>query len=55
MFWHVLWKENGCPRTGWIATLRNKSRARYHYALRYVKKSKDKIIVDKLAENVILN
>ena len=55
MFWHVLWKENGCPRTAWIATLRNKSRASYHYALRYVKKTKDKIMVDRLAENVILN
>ena len=32
-----------------------KSRASYHYALRYVKKTKDTIIVDKLAENVILN
>ena len=44
MSWHVLWKKNGCPKTGWIATLCNKRRVSYHYALRYVKKVKIKLL-----------
>ena len=34
IFWHSQWKENGCPRTGWIGDIRKKTRAKYQYALR---------------------
>ena len=39
IFWHYIWKCNNSPRVGTIADIRNSTRAKYHYALRYVRKN----------------
>ena len=36
--WHNIWKEKGCPTQGDIAAIRRKTRLKYHYAIRHVKK-----------------
>ena len=36
--WHHIWKEKGCPTQGDIAAIRRKTRLKYHYAIRHVKK-----------------
>ena len=36
--WHHIWKEKSCPTQGDIAAIRRKTRLKYHYAIRYVKK-----------------
>ncbi len=38
IFWHNLWKENGLPREGIVAEIRRVTPARYHYAIKCVKK-----------------
>ena len=50
LFWHKLWKDNGSPRTGYIANIRNRTRSQYHYAVRYVKTNSDTILASKMAE-----
>ena len=53
MFWHYMWKQNGCPRTGWIADIRKTTRAKFHYVLRHVKRKKETILANKLGESVL--
>ena len=38
LFWHNLWRINGSPRQGTIADIMRRTRAKYHYAIRYVKR-----------------
>ena len=52
IFWHNLWKDNGSPRSGIIADIRRKTRARYHYAVRRAKSDRDRISATKLAEKM---
>ena len=40
-FWHFTWKECGSPRNGEIAQIMRSTRSRYHYAIRFVKKSEE--------------
>ena len=55
IFWHRLWRVNGSPTSGWLSEIRKKTRAKYHYALRQIRKEKDKILASNLAENVVNN
>ena len=41
MVWHFMWQQNGSPREGVIADIRKRTRAAYHYAIRYAKKQSD--------------
>ena len=50
-----MWKDSGCPATGWLAEIRKKTRAKYHYTLRQICKEKDTILTNKLADSVINN
>jgi hypothetical protein len=50
LLWNFIWKCNGCPKTGIIADIRRSTRARYHYAIRSIKKDKEKCISKKIAE-----
>jgi exonuclease III len=52
MFWHDMWKENGRPHNGVVADIRRHTRAKYHYAVRRLKKNQDKVAADKLAESL---
>ena len=44
IFWHDLWKSAGCPQNGQLAQIRRQTRAKYHWAVKYVKKNKDEIV-----------
>ncbi len=49
MFWHSIRKENGSPRGGIVADIRRRTRAKYHYATRYIKKNNESIKYEKMA------
>ena len=55
IFWHNLWKDNGCPREGNIANIRRQTRARYHLAIKQLKKREDKIRSEKMADGILNN
>ena len=52
IFWHTIWKESGSPKHGNIADIRRKTRAKYHWSIKQVKRSKDAIISNKLANHL---
>ena len=53
--WHKMWKLNNSPHSGFLSDMRKVSRARYHYAIRSLKKNSDDVTAIKLAENLVLN
>ena len=53
--WHVLWKNNGCPREGYLAVQRRISRARYHRAIRHIERNTNRIRIDKMADALLSN
>ena len=50
IFWHALWKSSGSPREGQLADIRRRSRAKYRYAVRYIKRYEDKCRAERLAD-----
>ncbi|ELU18612.1 hypothetical protein CAPTEDRAFT_216907 [Capitella teleta] len=50
IFWHALWKSSGSPHDGHVADIRRRTRARYCYAVRYVKRHEEQCRANKLAE-----
>ena len=52
LFWHFLWRCNRSPRSGILADIRNKTRSKYHYALRFVKNNQESIEANKLANGL---
>ena len=48
LFWHNLWRDNGCPRFG-------KTRAQYHNTIKYVKRNANQIKKEKLAKMLASN
>ncbi|ELU06170.1 hypothetical protein CAPTEDRAFT_211194 [Capitella teleta] len=50
IFWHALWKSSGSPHDGHVADIRQRTRARYRYAVRYVKRHEEQCRANKLAE-----
>ena len=55
MFWHKLWMDCGKPRTGHVADCMRRTRAAYHYAMRYIKRNADEIIRDRFATALLQN
>ena len=55
IFWHKLWVDNGKPRVGVVADVRRKTRARYHRAIKFVRKHEEAIRSDKMAEALANN
>jgi hypothetical protein len=53
LFWHRIWKENGAPREGHIADIRNRTRAKYHYAIRHIHKHNEQILSNKLSTSLL--
>ena len=53
--WHYFWKINSRPGTGYIAEMRRLSRARYHRAVRHLKRAKTRMRTEKMAEALISN
>lgn len=55
LFWHGLWKDNNCPRSGYIADIRNKTRAQYHRAVKKAKNNSDITKAEKIADYLLNN
>jgi hypothetical protein len=55
IFWHNIWKDSGSPREGVVADIRRRCRAKYHYALRYVRKNKEHIKATYMAQSLLDN
>ena len=53
IFWHNIWKDNNSPRSGILADIRKRTRAKYHYSLRFVKRNRDMCSQNKLAECIL--
>lgn len=52
ILWHIIWKDNGSPRHGLLADIRRRTRSRYHHAVRFVKRQKERLSADRLAESM---
>ena len=55
IFWHNLWVECGRPHTGAVADCMRRTRAAYHYAVRYVRRRETAIIQENFAKSIIGN
>ena len=55
IFWHNVWKSAGRPRNGQLALIRRHTRAKYHRAVKLVKRNKDKFRSEKMAQCIRSN
>ena len=55
LFWHSIWKANGCPNAGLLASIRRSTRAEYHRAIKYVKQQKEAIRANNMADSLLHN
>ena len=55
VLWHSIWKANGCPREGLIANIRRATRAEYHKAIKYIRREREAIVANKMANDLMLN
>ena len=55
IFWNNLWIEAGRPVNGYIFDIRRLTRTKYHNAIKYINKNKDKILKEKIAESLQTN
>ena len=55
LFWHREWVDKGRPPQGMIAYNRRKTRAKYHYAIKFVNKEKNRIISNRMAQAISEN
>jgi hypothetical protein len=53
IFWHNIWKDSNSPRSGILADIRKKTRAKYHYAIRSLRKNEDNYISNKIANSLL--
>ena len=51
--WHQIWKGQGSPKEGYIGQIMRKTRAKYHYAIKVLRRNEIKIKNEKLAGYVI--
>ena len=54
-FWHDIWVNQGKPKQGDIATMKRKTRLKYHYAIRYVTKENIRIRNNKMGDAISMN
>ena len=55
MFWHWIWIENGRSRLGHVADIMRRTRAKYHYTVRYTKRCENDRRKRHIAESVSTN
>ena len=55
LFWHWLWLENVRPRLRHVADIMRRTRAKYHYTVRYTKRRENYLRKRKMAESVSTN
>lgn len=53
LLWHSIWKDNNSPKTGVLADIRRATRAKYHLAVRQVKKNAEKEKATKMASAIL--
>ena len=51
-FWHKVWLEAGCPKSGVLVEIKKKVKKRYKYAARKVKRQQKYLLRDKLAKSL---
>ena len=54
MFWYYVLVECGRPRNETVSDIVRRTRAKYHYAIRFVKRNKDEIMRVRFAEALIV-
>ena len=54
LYRHQIWLDNGKPRQGDIAFNRRRTRAKYHYAIRFVNKEKNRIRSNRILRELLL-
>ena len=55
LFWHFLWKQSGSPRSGTVADIMRRTRARFQYAIQFVKKQESQLRNSAMARVVTEN
>ena len=50
LFWHSIWRSCGSPALGIVASIRRRTRALYHRAIKSCLRDRDKFIANKIAE-----
>ena len=55
LYWHQCWREQGKPHNGPVAEQMRISRARYHRVVKNVKKQKDDICMERMADALSTN
>lgn len=55
IFWHNIWKECGSPKVGWVTQVMRLARVKYHRAVRSVKRNRETLISQKMAESLSSN
>jgi hypothetical protein len=55
VLWHDIWVECGRPHDGIVAGIMRRTRASYHYAVRYIKNNKLDIIKERFASAILEN
>ena len=55
ILWHAIWKSSGRPREGTIAAIRRMTRAKYRYAVRFIKKNEDACRARSMADALLQN
>jgi hypothetical protein len=53
IFWHNVWKQCGSPRNAAIADVMRRARAKYHNAVKQVKRDQNIIKRNKMAESIL--
>ena len=52
LYWHHFWIDIGRPPQGDIGLSRRRTRSKYHYAIRYVNKERNRIRSNRMAEEI---
>lgn len=55
IFWHSLWKSAGSPQSGVLFDIRKSTRLKYHYAIKMIKKCRDLVTSNNMAESMLSN
>ena len=55
LFWHSMWKQNNCPKSGTLFEIRNMTRRKYHSAVKIAKQNADNYRANKMAISVLSN
>jgi len=53
IMWHNIWVDCGRPHDGIVADIMRRTRAVYHYAIRYVKRNRSDIIKQRFADAIV--